>query len=153
MALFIGPFWVLLCIFWLNSVVFWGNSWLVFNADVLQRFFYTISKLSQRPAKVLSEKIVFNIPILYCLSYTCILILLCLSFFRSRAISGWVWMGWDGLGSLCGAIVWASLCDANNMNSHMISHSFVLFFHHGNIYTSYMHIHIFIYELINLNIF
>ena len=27
MALFIGPFWVLLCIFWLNLVVFWGNSW------------------------------------------------------------------------------------------------------------------------------
>ena len=29
----------------------------------------------------------------------------------SRAISGW--MGWDGLGSLCGVIIWASLCGAN----------------------------------------
>ena len=28
-----------------------------------------------------------------------------------RAISGMGWMGW--VGSLCGAIVWASLCDAN----------------------------------------
>ena len=25
-------------------------------------------------------------------------------------------MGWDGLGSLCGAILRASLCDANNVN-------------------------------------
>ena len=30
MALFIRPFWILLCIFWLNSVVFWRNSWFLF---------------------------------------------------------------------------------------------------------------------------
>ena len=34
-----------------------------------------------------------------------------------RAISGMgLGLGWDGLGSLCGAIVWASLCDAKNDN-------------------------------------
>ena len=76
--------------------------------------FYTISKLFHCPAKVFSEQIVHKFAILCCESYTCILILLCLSIFRSGAISGlgWVWM--DGLGSLCGANVWASLCDANN---------------------------------------
>ena len=90
--------------------------------------FYTISKLFHCPAKVFSEQIVHKFAILCCESYTCILILLCLSIFRSGAISGlgWVWM--DGLGSLCGAIVWASLCDANkggqfrlvNFASHFI---------------------------------
>jgi len=35
-----------------------------------------------------------------------LMILLCLSFFRSGAISGLDGMGWDGLdGSLCGAIL------------------------------------------------
>ena len=34
-----------------------------------------------------------------------------LSCFRAISGMGWVWMG---MGSLCGAIVWASLCDANN---------------------------------------
>ena len=59
--------------------------------------FYTISKLFHCPAKVFSEQIVHKFAILYCESYTCILILLCLSIFRSGAISGigWVWMGWD----------------------------------------------------------
>ena len=74
--------------------------------------FYTISKLFHCPAKVFSEQIVHKFAILCCESYTCILILLCLSIFRSGAISGLGWMGC--MGSLCGAIVWASLCDANN---------------------------------------
>ena len=74
--------------------------------------FYTISKLFHCPAKVFSEQIVHKFAILCCESYTCILILLCLSIFRSGAISG-IGYGWVWMGSLCGAIVWASLCDAN----------------------------------------
>ena len=61
--------------------------------------FYTISKLFHCPAKVFSEQIVHKFAILYYESYTCILILLCLSIFRSGAISGLDWigygMGWD----------------------------------------------------------
>ena len=57
--------------------------------------FYTISKLFHCPAKVFSEQIVHKFAILYCESYTCILILLCLSIFRSGAISGLDGYGWD----------------------------------------------------------
>ena len=79
-----------------------------------RKVFYTISKLFHCPAKVFSEEIVHKFAILYCESYTCILILLCLSIFRSGAISG-LGMGWDWdwVGSLCGAIVLAPLCGAN----------------------------------------
>ena len=56
--------------------------------------FYTISKLFHCPAKVFSEQIVHKFAILCCESYTCILILLCLSIFRSGAISG-LGMGLD----------------------------------------------------------
>ena len=68
--------------------------------------FYTISKLFHCPAKVFSEQIVHKFAILYCESYTCILILLCLSIFRSGAISGLDWigygMGWD----LCAGLLY-----------------------------------------------
>ena len=46
----------------------------------------------------------------------------------SRAISGldWVGMGWVGLGSLCGAIVWAPLCGANNIIFHIVVNCIVI---------------------------
>ena len=62
--------------------------------------FYTISKLFHCPAKVFSEQIVHKFAILCCESYTCILILLCLSIFRSGAISG-IGLGWDWDWDLC----------------------------------------------------
>jgi len=102
MALFIGPFWVLLCIFWLNSVVFWGNSWLVFNADVLQRFFIQFLNFLKDLQK-------FCLKRLFLISQFCIVNLIpafwscsVCPFFRSGAISGWVWMGWD----LCAGLLY-----------------------------------------------
>ena len=86
MALFIGPFWVLLCIFWLNSVVFWANLMLRFP-----NVFYTISTLSNCTAKLF-----FLIaPIFALLIFTLQLHLVLIALFCSRAISG---IGWDGMG-------------------------------------------------------
>jgi len=100
MALFIGPFWVLLCIFWLNSVVFWGNSWLVFNADVLQRFFIQflnflkdLQKFCLKRLFVISQFCLANFTPAFSSCSVCPL-------FRCGAISGMD--GWDGLGwDLC----------------------------------------------------
>ena len=100
-------------IFWLNSVVFWCNSWLVFNAEVLQRFFIQFLNFLKDLQK-------FCLKRLFVISQFALLIFhlhfdLALSVLYSALELHVGWMGWVGLGSLCGAIVWASLCDANNI--------------------------------------
>ena len=96
MALFIGPFWVLLCIFWLNSVVFWGNSWLRFNAEVSQRFLYNFYTF-RLSCKTFFWKISHIGPILH-LIFTLQFYLVLIALFCFRAIRGWVW-DWDRMGS------------------------------------------------------
>ena len=94
MALFIGPFWVLLCIFWLNSVVFWGNFWLEFNAEVCN-VFYTISKLSHCSANcIFFCKDYSYSPNFVSLVFNCISSCSVCPFFALELYVDWDWVGW-----------------------------------------------------------